>query len=139
MALPTLSFDEFVGIPFVDRGRDLKGCDCWGLLTLVYAKIGVDLPSHRDDYQTVADRDEVARILGNGKSQWRLVHDERPTDAVLLKLAGRPFHVGVVVRPGLMLHALPGTGAAIEDYRSHNYSRRIMGFYRHECFDTRTA
>ena len=78
-------------------------------------------------------------MIEDNRSAWRQVEEERPTDAILLRFADRPFHVGVVVKPGLMLHTAEKTGALIEAYRSPAFNRRILGFYRHECFDTGAA
>ena len=41
-----MSLSNFVGIPHADLGRDRAGCDCYGLLRLVYAEdLGIALPS----------------------------------------------------------------------------------------------
>lgn len=28
-------WNEYVGLPFADKGRTREGCDCWGLVRLV--------------------------------------------------------------------------------------------------------
>lgn len=101
---------------------------------MVYAALGVDVPSHRADYATYADKEQIHRLMHTGMSVWRPIEpgQERPTDGVLLKMAGE-WHVGIVIGQGRMLHTANfSVGSVIDNYQSVQYKRRIVGFYRHE-------
>jgi len=136
-----INTNDYIGIPYKERGRTQEGCDCYGLFRLVYQSFGVDLPAHDDGYLSVADQREILILLDAGLPDWHPVEpgDERPTDGILLRLAGRPYHVGVVVGNGRMIHTMDKAGACIEYYRSVAYNRRVIGFFRHARLDTRAA
>lgn len=130
-----MTFDEYVGLPWLDRGRDRAGTDCWGLLGMVYAeRFGIVLPSFRDDYQTAADGEAVSGLIDGNRSAWTEIPagSERIGDGLLMSLAGRPRHIGVVVGKGLVLHIERGAGSLIESYLAMRLRRRVAGFYRHE-------
>lgn len=58
------------------------------------------------------------------------ITDPREGDLILINVGGKPYHIGVVVGPGEILHAYSGGSAVIESYRSPRWSARIGGFYR---------
>lgn len=127
-------FDRFVGLPWRDGGRDATGYDCWGLLRLAFEQSrGVILPSYSEAYEGVADREAVAALFDAGRAAWAPVAagGERPWDVVLLH--HRPWHVGIVVGAGRMLHIPHGGQSLIEPYTARNLARRIEGFYRYEA------
>src|SRR5687767_9653450 len=66
-----------IGTPFVAKGRDRVGLDCWGVIVLAYRELlGVELPGYESDYEhtTSVECGAVARAhVGEG---WRPV--ERP-------------------------------------------------------------
>lgn len=129
-----MPLDDYVGLPWLDRGRTRDGCDCWGLLSIVYAeRFGVVLPSYRDDYLTAADSDAVTSLINGRPAAWREITagTEQVGDAVLMSIAGRPHHIGIVVADGLVLHIERGAGSLIESYRSMRLRRRVIGFFRH--------
>ena len=136
-----LDTDDLIGIPYLERGRTREGCDCWGLFRLVYLSFGIALPDHRDDYVSVTDSREILRLLEAGLPEWRAVPEgeERPVDGLLLRLAGRPYHVGVIIGQGRFIHTMDKAGACIESYRSVAYNRRVLGFFRHARLDSRAA
>ena len=42
-----LKYDDLIGIPYVDYGRDPhKGLDCWGLAMELYRRRGIQLPDN---------------------------------------------------------------------------------------------
>jgi cell wall-associated NlpC family hydrolase len=107
-------FDRYIGLPWLECGLTEAGCDCEGLLRLVYAgELGIELigPLVRADWIPVA------------------AGAERPLDALLLHQA--PWHVGVVAGRGMMLH-MPENGlSCIEPYSTGRWGRRLEGLYRH--------
>lgn len=136
-----LDTNVFIGIPYKERGRGYTGCDCYGLFRLVYGSLGIDLPDHSDDYISVTDQREILILLDAGMPDWRPVESghERATDGILLRLAGRPYHVGVIIGQGRFIHTMDKAGACIESYRSVAYNRRVLGFFRHARLDSRAA
>lgn len=126
-----MNLNRYVGLPWRDRGRTPDGCDCWGLLRLVYAgEFGIDLPDHSNGYVDTSDR-AISGLIGNGLADWTSVAAGRegPLDAILIRQA--PWHVGVVVRRGLMLHMPENQSSCIEPYDTGRWSRRVEGIYRH--------
>lgn len=137
----------YVGIPFVEHGRDRAGCDCWGLVRLVWKEqAGLDVPCHGTVYGATRDGRPIADAIRAGlagEEEWEPVPagDERPFDAVLMKgfwwdeeaeaRKVSPIHVGLVLAPGTLLHIEHGTGAVLVDYRAdRTISRRVVGFWR---------
>jgi cell wall-associated NlpC family hydrolase len=128
-----IMFDAFVGLPWLDKGRDGAGVDCWGLLCLVFAELrGIELPSYAEAYVTSADRRALAALIAGNLDAWEEVPatTEQPFDGVLMREGRFVQHIGVVVKPGLMLHVERGSTSAIERYRSGMFAHRVVGFYR---------
>lgn len=129
----------YIGIEFVDRGRTRAGCDCWGLVRMVYRdRLGISLEDLGPEYGSADDREGVAQVikdaLGPGGPGWQLVSDApmEPLDIVLLRVRGAPWHVGVVVDPrqAQILHVMRGTRACVERLHGASWLRRIAGRYR---------
>lgn len=125
---------RYLGLPHRDLGRSRTGADCWGLLRLVYsAELGVELPSYAGAYHSAAEAAEIAALIDGAEdwSDWVPVATEHaPFDAALFRRGPHRSHVGIIVRPGLMLH-MAETGARIEDYRLPRWSGRLTGLYSH--------
>lgn len=61
--------------------------------------------------------------------EWVEVEDAKRLDVVLMR--ERPWHVGVVVGRGLMLHMPEQRTSVIEPYTTGRHARRVTGLYRH--------
>lgn len=125
---------RYIGLPYADKGRDPKtGLDCWGLLRWYYAnEKGIELPSYTDRASGGTDPDGVAAVvLEEITRQWRTVVSPIEGDAVVLRVGGRPFHVGVYLAGRRLLHTLDQHGSVIERLDSAKWARRIEGYYRY--------
>ena len=127
---------KYIGVPYLPGGGTMQGADCWGLVKLVLeAECGIRVADYGGiRYRTPADRRQVAleaREYATGFDRVPM-GQERAFDGVLLREAGLPIHVGVVVERGLILHVSSRTDAVIEPYPSmlFNGTDRILGFYR---------
>lgn len=129
------AIESYVGIPFVEKGRSGGGCDCYGLLCLVYNDLlGVILPSFCNGYVSTQDSQELARLIRGQMAPWSRIEagHERPFDGVLMTEGGVPRHMGIVTRPGWLIHVENGGTALLERYHDLRLKRRVVGFYRHE-------
>jgi len=126
-----MRFDRYIGLPWLDRGRTAAGVDCWGLARLVYAgELGIDLPDWADDYLHAGDRHAIPSLVDEARSDWVFVlGPARPLDLILIRQA--PWHVGVVIGGGRMLHIPEGHTSCIEPYETGRWGNRVEGIYRH--------
>ena len=127
-----MNTNKYIGIPFVDGGRDESGADCWGLTKILYLDLfGVELP----DY-TVSAMDTLSVIdsMERDKKLWHKI--ERPEIGSLVTMAIHPKHqhmtnhVGVYVGKGMFIHTQARTGCILTKLNDLAYSPRITGFFR---------
>lgn len=133
---------NYVGIPWLDKGRDHTGCDCWGLARVIMAEqFGVILPSYADDYVDPSERDEISVLLATGipENGWTPITDApRAGDGVVFRLLNQPWHVGIMVDAEHFLHVEEGVGAScVERLASYRWHRRLHGVFRHAALAAR--
>lgn len=129
---------QYVGIPYRALGRDRDGCDCWGLLALIYREqFGRDLPDYAmQRWSDGADE----RVVGHGAQEYASqfvpvpLGEEALGDGVLLRMRGHPLHVGLVLAPGWMLHTHESADSCVESYERFTWKNRVIGIYRY-CHD----
>lgn len=137
---------RYIGLPFLEHGRDRIGVDCWGLCRLVYAEVAkIDLPSYETSYadfndcETIVDvQERAARAGGWGEVA---VGEEHLFDLVQLRRAARsnsggfvwaPLHIGLVVAPGWMIHVSSEHDSVLVNYRrDRQHASSVVGFWRH--------
>jgi cell wall-associated NlpC family hydrolase len=121
---------RFLRIPYLDRGRTHVGVDCYGLVAMVNREqFGRVVPDYA--YASSMDQNAVAQTIAKFlPCDWRRVDVPEPGDLVMLKILGRPWHCGVYVAPGLMLHAIDHAVSGIDRLDSPRWARRVVGYYR---------
>jgi len=123
--------NKYIGIPFLDKGRDTNGIDCWGLVRLVYKQeYNIDLPSFSTDYEA-DDSERMRDLFAQYKEGWEQI--EEPTEGciVLFNILGVESHMGVAVSNTHFLHARDKYTSAIESFDSVSWRNRITGFYKY--------
>ncbi|MBR9764816.1 MAG: C40 family peptidase [Rhodobacteraceae bacterium] len=125
---------RYVGIPYVDGGRDVSGLDCWGVLQLVYReRLKVDLPTYGDI--SARDLRRIAREIGSASDMWPWADAPVPRemDVAVMAAPGRrfPVHVGVVLRGGQLLHSEAASGCCIVQLADFSVRFRILGYRRY--------
>lgn len=126
----------YYGLPYADHGRTRTGLDCWGLPVLVYRELfGIELPKYGGASVNAAELRELAALSrGETVDTWSKVTDPRPYDLVWFRnlQSEDATHVGIVLRPGLMLHAYRDAASVVpEDYTPRSWSTFLIGVYRH--------
>ena len=126
---------QYIGIPYLTKGRTREGCDCWGLYALVMAEQrGLALPPYDGPgWEGSASVRAVAAAAMAYAQQFTQVKpgEEQVTDAILLRAYGQPVHLGMVVAPGLMFHVEQYHNSVIDRYTSIQWASRIVSFYRY--------
>lgn len=115
-----MNADAFIGKPWREGATGPDAFDCWGLMVAASVTLfGVALP---DLAQTVA-----------GRRRWVEVTKLVPGTAVaLIDMQGRPFHVGLYIGAGNVLHTTAQLGARIEPLRVFKCSAPAWKAYRWE-------
>lgn len=126
--------NDFIKVPFLDKGRTENGCDCWGLARLIYKKqLNIDLPLLLD-YIDTKDRFHISNVCEIECKEWEEIEkgQEEPYDVLVFKILGLPCHVGVVVKKGIMIHCEKGCGTHLTEYnREAQWCQRLAGIYRY--------
>lgn len=142
MSEPPAWTQAFIGIPFKDLGRDLSGCDCYGLNRLVMLSLGVELPLHNEGYEAADDHGVTGRLIEQGIREqdcWRPVpwSARRPFDWVVYCKGELPVHLALVADPDWIFHTRRGAVSGSERVASvplrHHHA--MIGMYRHSALE----
>ena len=131
---------DYMGIPFKARGRDIHGCDCWGLVRLVlWDKRGVILPDY-DSYDIPTSPQAAHQLTTAAKDgTWQEVSKPRALDVAVMTSVVRgmdgalqrtPVHVGVMVSANHVLHLEDGVGVLCQPIKDPAIVRRVHRFMR---------
>ncbi|PTM92860.1 C40 family peptidase [Mycoplana dimorpha] len=125
--------DRFVGIPYVEHGRDYAGADCWGLIYLYYRDVlGRPVPSYLAEMQ---EREFRPRGIGplvdaEREAHWIEATEPQQGDVVLMRNGRHHNHVGIRLIGGRLLHSDGPGPSRIERLDALHLRNRIVGFYR---------
>lgn len=127
---------DYVGIPFVAKGRSEKGLDCWGLVQKVQMEqFGIFLPSLDGKYSELTVEGN-SRVIASAVRELPVEKTENPLegDIAILSLGGYPAHVGVycvIEGTPMILHADPlgRCDSRLSRVSDPSIAARIEGYY----------
>lgn len=123
--------NSYVGIPYRANGRDRAGCDCWGLIVLVFREQrGVTLP----DWNLPADSLRAAvRAIAAGMADPAClaepIEGPEPWAVVISERRAAPYHAGVCVGQRYVLHASQA-GVVCPPAASFNIAHQQRTYWR---------
>ena len=105
---------------------------CYRLVQRVFRDAyGIDLDNYDAGLSGLDMQGRAERLKSCFGAYCEPVDDPQEGDLILINVGGQPRHIGVVIRPGWMLHSYSGGTACIESYRSIHWRNRIENFYRY--------
>ena len=136
-------FEPFIGIPFVDGGRDMSGCDCWGLVCLVYEQmLDIKLDPYAGYSAMEQDKNSEAMRKDIKAGVWTLVDAPRTFDLVQMRgfervdgrICSYPSHIGLWIDQGpkILQARQNSTGVELSDPNSPLLKDRLIRFGRHK-------
>ena len=122
---------KYIGIPYRDRGRDVKtGLDCWGLCRYVSKDhYHQELPKLLYEYETANDAKEMEKAFQASVKNFVRVDHPDSGNIVCIAIYGVPCHVGVYVGNNKFIHTLAGSNSIMESLKAKIWEKRIEGFY----------
>lgn len=130
-----VNFNDLIGVPFVNRGRNRFGYDCYGLVKEVYRRYGHEIPEYdlQYNYDDMCRVDEL--ISGNVKNYpWKEISEPQVPCLIAMRF-GSPVgvvnHTAVYIGGGRFIHCRERVGVCIDRISSPAWRRTIVGFYKY--------
>jgi len=133
---------KYIGIPYVDNGISMHGCDCWGLIMLIYQnEYNITLPDYSTQYPDTQALSIISPIVEVEKESdiWYNVETPEEGDIIVFNIKGAPVHCGVYLSNKDFIHNFHGCNSCIESVKSTRWNKRVEGYYRHVSRKTSTG
>lgn len=121
---------KYFSIPYVNNGRDFKGCDCFGLVKLMLKEEeGICIP---DFIYNNAQDDENTKFYNQELNNPKWIKCKPAKGAVVvLRIDGIAKHVGYMLDDTYFAHITKETGVSIARVDDIFFQTRIVGFWRY--------
>ena len=124
-------WNDYVGIPFLAKGRDKDGIDCWGLVRLVYKEqFNIELPSFSEEYEA-DDTARMKELVAQYLEGWEETKEPKPGTGVLFRILGFESHMGIYLGDNKFLHCRENQSAVIESLDKIEWRNRLVGFFNY--------
>ncbi len=113
---------NYIGIPYQADRCGREGCNCWGLVRLVWKEqLHFDVP----DFLRVRTSADLARLTQ--AAQWQEVQEPEPFAIALYQFPDGLLHSGIVVDAQTLLHTGQRSDSKLDP--SRKYRPYLQGFY----------
>ena len=123
------AYNDLIGVPFVDGGRDMNGLDCWGLVKLCFMRQGIQL---KDYAISARDLAAISHKMEEVSYEWQKIESPEPGCLVAIRTSNEMWanHAGVCIDTERFIHAYAFTDVAVA--RIRRWKSHIAGFYRYK-------
>lgn len=118
--------NKAIMVPFLEKGRDYSGWDCFGLVYRGYRDVlGKDLPSYVETYESTTDLMVLVREFRKGRDlKWEQCEPKVGAVALIFRKS-LAVHVGLVMPFQLILHC----SERVNTVQESKSEMRIEGYY----------
>lgn len=132
-----VDYSDLIGTPFKLGGRDKKtGLDCYGLVTEIYKRHGINIPEYNEQYNTYEKASELIGEARDTKILWKEADSNNlPIPCVMAIRFNAPKgiinHTAVYIGDGKFIHAREKVGVCVDRISSPAWRRIIEGYYKY--------
>lgn len=124
--------NKYIGIPFVSGGRDLSGCDCYGLVRLILQnEYNIELPLLSDEYSNALNISETKKLFLDYSPIFCGNKISTPVESAvaLFRFRGTLCHVGIYAGDNYIIHTRHKTGSVCERIDRFSFTGFLEGWY----------
>ena len=127
---------DFIGIPFVNGGRDFTGCDCWGLVCLAYRHLfGTELEDYQIScFDTLRIKGQIEKEVKSAEIWKEINIPEIPCLVVMSTNPNFPRfcnHLGLYVEDQKFLHTFKKKDSVLERFDHPFFKRKIQMYLKY--------
>lgn len=123
---------NFIGIPFVSKGRNFNGCDCYGLVKLYYKEIlNIDIP------ETIITAEQPRRTFANYLNEisknWTATTPAKNVVVAMSVNAEHPnlvTHFAVMIDDKRFIDTRENMSSYLTSIDDEKIKNQIKGFYK---------
>lgn len=124
---------QFVGVPFVDGGRDMSGLDCYGLFIRIARDLGCAIADYEYDREWYRRKGRNPFVEDAHLFATEIERSEiRPGDAIMFYGPIRTVvsHIGVAIGGGRFIHSRAPHGAIVSRLNESQWLKLYHQAYR---------
>jgi cell wall-associated NlpC family hydrolase len=124
--------EKYVGLPFINGGRDWQGVDCWGLVRLVLMhERGIIVPSYGEI--SAEELSKVAKEVAgeSSKEPWHPTIQAQVFDVAVMHRRHAPVHVGIMANAIQVLHIERAINVVLIEVSHPSVLFRSIAYFRH--------
>ena len=123
--------NNYTDVPFLNKGTDTNGWDCYQLCKYLSRKHFDKRLPDVTSYINANDPDEVINTIREQVLNWVPVEKPKLGDVILFKFRGYPVHCGFVLDNVWMIHVMENCMTAVEKYKQFPWNQRYDSAYRY--------
>lgn len=127
---------KYLPVPYKHQGRSMQGLDCYGLIIVIYADLGVKLFDIEENYTPEWSWQNKNYFLENCHKDWEEVKTPKIFDIVTFKNSKDIMnHAGIMLDEIRFINSCKA-GTVICRVSDPIWKKRFSGFYRHKGLKT---